>query len=85
MDPKKAGMAVGVFAGLMHIFWSALVLLGLAQGLLDFVFGLHFIENPYFVLDFELAKAGILVVASGAWGFFVGFLFATVWNWMKRG
>lgn len=76
----QVGVAVGAFAGLAHAVWALLVYLGLAQTWLDFVLGLHFLENPYFVSAFDLTKAATLVVVTAFVGYVVGFVFAKVWN-----
>lgn len=80
LDPNKVALTLGVFFGGFHLLWSALVALGLAQGLLDFIFGLHMIANPYQITGFDSLKAGTLVVVTFAVGYGVGFVLANVWN-----
>ena len=80
LNPSKVALTLGVFAGGVHLVWSALVALGLAQGLLDFIFGLHMIANPYQVTGFDITKAGMLVVITFLVGYGVGYIFANVWN-----
>lgn len=80
LNPNKVALTLGVLFGGFHLGWSILVALNLAQGLLDFIFGLHMIANPYQVTGFDLMKAGTLVVVTFAVGYGVGFVFASVWN-----
>ena len=80
LNPNKVALTLGVFAGGVHLGWSILVALGLAQPLLDFIFGLHMIANPYQVTGFDITKAGMLVVITFLVGYGVGYIFANVWN-----
>lgn len=80
LHPSKVALTLGVLFGGFHLGWSILVALNLAQGLLDFIFGLHMIASPYQVTGFDLMKAGTLIVVTFAVGYGVGFVFANVWN-----
>lgn len=80
LSEHQAGIAFGVFFGLMHAVWALVVYLGFAQTWLDFVLGLHFLENPYVVSAFDLQKAVILVMVTAVIGYVAGFVFAKVWN-----
>lgn len=85
LDPQKTGLALGSLAALMHVVWSLLVALGLTQGWMDWVFSLHFLNNPYTVAPFDVVTALMLVVLAGIMGFVVGWVFATIWNyWQKK-
>ncbi len=80
LNPGKVALTLGlVFAG-FHLLWSILVALSLAQGLLDFIFGLHMIANPYQVTGFDVVKAGTLVVVTFVIGYVLGYIFTSVWN-----
>ncbi len=85
MDMKKlsehqTGLALGAFMGIMHAVWALAVLLGFAQTWLDFVLGLHFLENPFTVSAFDITKAVMLVILTSVVGYVTGFVFAKVWN-----
>lgn len=80
LDPKKTGLSLGLMVGGVHVLWSILVALGLAQGLLDFIFGLHMIANPEQVTGFDIMKAGTLIVITFGVGYVVGYIFSNIWN-----
>lgn len=80
LSEHQAGVTFGVFIGLMHAGWALVVSLGFAQTWLDFVFGLHFLENPFVVSSFDMQKAVTLVAVTAAVGYVAGFVFAKVWN-----
>jgi len=80
LDPSKMALTLGVLIGGLHLGWSILVALGLAQPLLDFIFSIHMLANPYQVTGFDVTKAGILVVITFMVGYVVGYIFANVWN-----
>ncbi|MBI5356630.1 hypothetical protein HZB78_03380 [Candidatus Collierbacteria bacterium] len=82
LDAHQTGMALGVLTGLIHAAWSALVFLGLSKPLLDFIYGIHFLSNPFIVAKFNFSNAVILVIFTTAVGYIFGGLFAWIWNWL---
>lgn len=80
LSAHQAGITLGLLMGLMHAVWALFVFLGFAQVMLDFVLGLHFLENPFTVSAFDITKAVILVAFTTVVGYVVGFVFAHVWN-----
>ena len=84
LNPIKVGLAIGAFAGLVHLGWSALVALNLGQGLMDFIFNLHMINPLYTVEPFSLGIAASLVVVAAVMGFVIGSGFAIIWNRLHR-
>ncbi|MFA5932805.1 MAG: hypothetical protein WCV81_00895 [Microgenomates group bacterium] len=84
LDKNKTALSVGVFMGVMHIGWSTLVALGLAQTLMDKIYGLHFLNNPFNVMSFDLTTAAILVVVTFVVGLVMGWLFAYIWNQLVK-
>ena len=80
LSEHQTGVALGTFFGLMHAVWALVVYLGFAQIWLDFVLGLHFLENPLVVSAFDMQKAVTLVAVTAGVGYVAGFVFANVWN-----
>lgn len=80
LNPSKTGLALGFMIGGAHLVWSILIAVGLAQGLLDFIFSLHMVANPYQVSDFDITKAVMLIAVTFAVGYGVGYVFANIWN-----
>ncbi|MBI3385630.1 hypothetical protein HY031_00945 [Candidatus Gottesmanbacteria bacterium] len=80
LSEHQVGLAFGAFFGLAHAVWALVVSLGFAQTWLDFVLGLHFLENPFIVAAFDMQKAVMLVAVSAGVGYAAGFVFAKVWN-----
>jgi hypothetical protein len=80
----KAGFAVALVLGGLHLCWSILVALKWAQPVIDFVFWMHFIKPVYVVEPFEILRAAILVVLAAGIGFAIGSVFALVWNGLER-
>ena len=78
------GLALGGVVGLWHLCWIALVALGWAQAVIDFVFRVHFIQPALHVEPFVPATAAILIVLATAAGFTAGVVLATAWNWLQR-
>lgn len=84
ISPHAFGMMFGAFLGLVHAGWALLVATGLAQGLLDWIFGLHFLRNPYMVYPFELGTAVMLVIVTSVVGYVGGWVLGSLWNWAVK-
>ena len=82
---SKAALIFGTFVALMHLIWSIMVFLGFAQGNLNFILGLHFLNNPYTVSAFNLTNAVILIAVTFVIGYLVGWIFASLWNKLHKG
>lgn len=79
-NPNKVGLVVGALLGGWHILWALLVLTGLAQSLLDFIFWAHMIQSIYIVKAFDISAALTLVVITFVMGYAFGFVGAIFWN-----
>jgi len=84
INPVKSGFALAALFGLWHLLWAICVGVGFAQLLINFVFWLHFLNSPFAVAAFHWSTALLLVLVTSAIGFFFGFVFALVWNWLHR-
>ena len=84
INPGKSGFALGALFGFWHFLWAICVATGVAQWLINFVFWLHFLNSPFTVAAFHWSTAILLIVVTGVIGFFLGFVFALVWNWLHR-
>lgn len=80
LNKNKTGIVVGLFAGLMHAGWALMVSMGMAQKVLDTVFRVHFLNNPYMVSPFMVTRAVKLVAFTAIMGYVVGFVFAYIWD-----
>ncbi|MBI3385823.1 hypothetical protein HY031_01930 [Candidatus Gottesmanbacteria bacterium] len=84
LNGNTVGMIVGAFLGLLHLGWSVLVSMGLAQGLLNWIFDLHMLSNPYVVMQFDMTKAVTLVIFTSVVGYVDGWVFSWIWNMMVK-
>ena len=82
--PHTVGLALGGFAAIWHAVWALFVYAELAQGFLDWIFGLHFIENPFVVGVFNIGTAMTLVLVTFVFGYAVGWVLGSVWNWARK-
>lgn len=80
IHPHSLGLALGIFLALFHAVWSLLVLLGLAQWLIDIILKLHMITPFVTISAFSLTKTIILIVVTGIVGYVAGWLLGTIWN-----
>ena len=82
IDRHKCGSAFGILLGTFHLIWAWLVLTGIAQTVMNWIFRLHFIEPPYTVLPFNLGVAVALIVITTMIGYVAGWTLAAMWNWL---
>jgi hypothetical protein len=80
----KSGLVLGIVLGGYHLCWSALVALGWAQPVIDFVFWMHFIKPIFVIEPFATGKAIILLFVTAGVGFVIGSVFALVWNLLHK-
>jgi hypothetical protein len=83
-NPNKVGLVVGALTGGWHVCWSLLVLLGLAQPIIDFIFWAHMIQPVYVIKSFDPLAALTLMVVTAVTGYFFGFVGAVIWNKLHR-
>lgn len=83
-NPIRTGVALGCFLATLHLVWSLLVLTGLAQPLINFIFWVHMLSVPVQVQAFELGTAALLVGVTWCVGFGFGFLFSVFWKTATR-
>ena len=80
LQPVRTGLAFGSVVAFAHLIWVALVAIGWAQALLDFILWLHFLKLPIELTPFAWTRAILLVAVTFAAGGAMGALFAVVWN-----
>ena len=80
INSHRLGMVVGVVAGILHLGWSVLVGAGVAQPIMDFVLGLHFLGPVHSVGEFNVGTAVVLILMASVVGYVVGWVIGAVWN-----
>ena len=62
MNKHKLGLAFGSFMALFHLVWGLLIAFGMAQSLLDFIYNLHSLNNPFMVMPFDIVRTIGLII-----------------------
>jgi hypothetical protein len=84
LNVTDVGLAFGLCMGAFHLLWVILVALGIAQAIMDWILGLHFVTMTYAVGTFEFWTALSLVVFTMVVGFVGGVVFAAIWNYFMK-
>ena len=79
----QVALTFAVLFGGVHVLWSALVLFGWAQPLVNFVTWAHMLKETSIVGSFDVTAAATLIIVASAVGYGVGFIGATVWQRMR--
>lgn len=82
MHKNSWGLILGTFIGGFHLIWAVLVATGLAQPLLDFIYFLHLLNNPFVVQSFDALTALELVAFTFVVGYIIGWIIAFLWEKM---
>ncbi|MBI5412127.1 hypothetical protein HZA43_03035 [Candidatus Peregrinibacteria bacterium] len=85
MHNHKMGIVFGLLLGFMHFSWSILVTTGVAQTILDWIYKIHFLNNPFTVAPFNIGTAATLVVFTFIVGYVLGWLFGLLWSVLHKG
>jgi len=80
INKNRAGLVGGILAAVIHAVWALVVVLGIAQIFLDWIFPLHFLNSVYSITSFSIVSALLLVVMGFVGGYVSGWLFAAVVN-----
>jgi len=80
INKNKTGLTFGFLIAFMHLMWSVLVALGVAQMLMNFVLNLHMVTMPIVIMPFNLMKALGLVIMTFIVGYIFGWFMAFFWN-----
>jgi len=84
LSKAKTGLVLGLFFAVVHAVWAILVALGVAQALIDWIFNMHMIENPYVISEFGFGTTVGLVVITFVFGYIFGWVFAALWNSLRK-
>lgn len=80
LKPMTVAVHTGLFVSAIHFIWSLMVAIGLGQTYLDWILGLHFIQNPFVVMPFSLGTMITLLVVTFVAGFVLGWIGTVCWN-----
>lgn len=80
MNKNKISLVLGCIMGILHLLWSILVAVGIAQSLLDWIYKMHFLNNPFTVAPFNVGTAAMLVVFTFVVGYVLGWIFCLLWD-----
>lgn len=82
--PNKGGLVLGALVAGWHVFWVLLIVLGVAQRLLDFIFWAHMIQPVYKVSAFDPKAMLILIGITFVTGYGFGYVGVLLWNKLHR-
>ncbi len=82
--PPEVGLYTGILIAAFHAIWASLVAFGFAQGILDFIYSIHFLNNPFQIQPFTISTALTLIVFTFVVGFVAGAAGTWLWNKMQK-
>ncbi|MFH0905560.1 MAG: hypothetical protein V1826_02460 [bacterium] len=80
LDGGRVGLVLGLFMVAVHLIWAIMVIAGLAQQWIDWMLGLHMLNNPLTVGAFSWGTTIMLLIVVFVVGYILGWIFAWVHN-----
>lgn len=84
VNEHLVGLSFGTMVGGLHAAWSLLIMAGSAQAFLDWIYDIHFLNNPFIVSGFDATKALTLVAVTFVVGYGMGWIVARIWNMFAK-
>jgi hypothetical protein len=84
LTPNSTGLVLGMAMAVFHFVWGLFVIFGFAQILLDFIYSIHFLNNPFMVASFDFVKWITLIIVTFIVGYIVGYVFSLIWNKIQK-
>ena len=84
VNPRRLGLALGVFAAVLHTIWVIIVAAGVGPWLANLKMALHFVVVPYAITGFDGVTALIGIALAFVVAYAVGWLFGWFWNWSGK-
>lgn len=79
----RTALIGGLSLASLHFCWVVIVVTGLAQPLLDWVFKLHMLSSPFQVQPFDLALSAVLLLVTFVVGCFYGIVFDLIRSFLR--
>lgn len=83
-NKNKVGLVFGLFMSFLHFIWALLVISGVGQILLDFIYKIHSLNNPFIVQPFNLGRTIILLIVTFCVGYVFGFILSAIWRKFQK-
>lgn len=86
LDKNRAGLTLGIFFMLLHSLWVFMIAISaqFIQGMLGWIFSIHFLKPVLLVTKFSLGNAFLLVILTFVCGYAIGWVFAAIWNLLNK-
>lgn len=84
LNTRKVGLVVGVNVALWNAVWQVLVWAGSAAKFMAWILGLHSVKMSMSVTAFNATTAVSLVVVAFVCGYLMGWVFAWIWNRLRK-
>ena len=82
LSGHRLGLTLGLFMALVHAVLAILVALGIAEPLLKWSLGMHFLSLEVSFQTFSLGPAVVLIIIAFIVGYVFGQILAALWNWI---
>lgn len=83
LNKNTVGLILGSFFALWHLLWGLLVATGLAQTFLDWIYWLHFMNDPFRIEAFDITRSVTLIIVTFVVGYIFGWVFVWLWEMMR--
>ena len=84
LNTKQTALSLGLTFALFHAVWAIAVAVGFGQQWINWKLAHHFVSVAASIAQFDIVTAILGVVLAFVCGLIVGWVFASIWNWVGK-
>ena len=80
LNKNVIGLLTGLLIAGFHFLWLVIVAFGFGKIVLDWIYWLHFLNNPFQIAAFDIGRAVLPLLFTFIVGYILGWICTAAWN-----